>query len=101
MNPSCCRTPSTRSRSLDAGVVTFDLPRSCALRMRASMSPIGSVKLICLFSFCVRRLPARLDQARDQALVAELAQSHARHLHFAVIGARTPSQLATIANTVW
>jgi hypothetical protein len=30
------------ARSLEAGVITVDLPRICALRMRVSISPIGS-----------------------------------------------------------
>src|SRR5689334_836743 len=60
--------------------------------MRVSISPKGSVNGISL------TLPARLGEARDQALVAKLAQHDARQLELAVISARTPGELAPVAD---
>src|SRR5664279_3501928 len=71
---------------------TFDLVRICALRMRVIMSPIGSLTAIAI------PLPARLHKAWNQALGAEVAQGDAAETMFAVIAARTPRQLAAIAN---
>ena len=36
------------TRSFDAGVLTVDLPRICALRIRVSISPRGSFIICCL-----------------------------------------------------
>src|SRR5690606_3412905 len=43
-------------------------------------------------------LPARLHNTRDQALVGQIAELHAAQPEFAVIGARTPRQLAPVAD---
>src|SRR5690606_28676322 len=43
-------------------------------------------------------LPAGLDEARDQAVVAEFAQRYAAHLELAIVGTRTTGHLATIAD---
>ena len=42
--------------------------------------------------------PTRLQEAGNQALVAEFAQRDAAELVLAIISARTPGQLATVAN---
>src|ERR1700684_2356685 len=61
--------------------------------MRVSRSPSGS------FIDIVRSsLPARLDQARDQALRAELPQRNARQFVLAIERARPPRYFATIAD---
>src|SRR6185312_9733979 len=44
-------------------------------------------------------LPARLDQARHEAGGAKIAHRDTRHAKFAVIGARTPRDLAAVADT--
>src|SRR6185312_12816533 len=93
MKPSVLSTSATRSRCFGPGIETLDLLRICALRMRAIISPIGSFTDISALP-----LPARLYQARDQAFVAELAQRDTAELVLAVIGARTPRQLAAIAD---
>src|SRR6478672_9405912 len=60
--------------------------------MRVSMSPKGSV-------IAIRSpLPARLDDARDQALVGQVPKHDPRQTELAVICARTPGQLAAVAN---
>src|SRR5579862_1699912 len=80
-------------RNFEFGLVTLPLLRSCALRIRASRSPSGS------FMDIVRpSLPARLQQARDQPLGAEIPQRDARQLVLAVVAARTPGYLATVAD---
>src|SRR6476469_2059807 len=91
MNPSVLSTSSTRSRCLEPGIETFDLLRIWALRMRAIMSPIGSLTI-------APSLPARLHKARNQALRAELAQRDTAQAVLAVIGARATAQLAAVAD---
>src|SRR6185312_5886118 len=93
MKPSALSTSATRSRCLEPGIETFDFVRICALRMRVIMSPIGSLTAISLSP-----LPARLHKARDQAFVAELAESDTAEFVLAVVGARTAGQLAAIAD---
>src|SRR5664280_3442802 len=71
---------------------TFDLARICALRMRAIMSPIGSLTPIAI------PLPARFHEAGNQALGAEVAQRDTAETMLAVIAARAAGELAAIAN---
>src|ERR1051326_3751183 len=93
MYPSFSSTSSTRARSADPGLDTLDLLRICALRMRAIRSPSGSLRAIVRPSS-----PARLDEARDDALGAELPQRDAAHLELAVEPARPPGDLAAVAH---
>src|SRR6478735_11207396 len=60
--------------------------------MRVSSSPRGSVIAI------RKSLPARLDDAGDQALVGQLPEHDPRQAELAVISARTAGQLAAVAN---
>src|SRR5262245_16145320 len=92
MNPSVLSTSSTRSRCFEPGIETFDLFRICALRMRAIISPIGSLTAI------APSLPARLHKARNQALRSELAQCDTAQAMLAVVGARAAAQLAAVAD---
>src|SRR5215510_10080481 len=94
MKPSLLSTSSTLTRSREPGVETFGFLRICALVMRAIRSPSGSVKAMRPSS------PARLQQARDQALGSELAQRDAAHPVLAVIGARPAGDLAAVAHAV-
>src|SRR5690242_18406656 len=62
--------------------------------MRVSISPRGSfTDMICLL------LPARLDEAGDQAVVAQFPQRDTRHLQLAIIGTRTARHLAAVADS--
>src|SRR5207237_616482 len=88
-------TSSTRARSLDAGVTTLSLRACWPLRMRVSKSPTGSVNAI------FGSLPARLRDARNQALVGQFTEHDARETELAVVSTRTTGQLATIANPGW
>src|SRR5437588_4676733 len=76
----------------EPGVVTLPFLRICALRMRVSMSPKGSLSAI------APSLPARLYEAGDETLRPKLTQRDARHLHLAIIGARPAGHVATIAD---
>src|SRR5258708_38704903 len=60
--------------------------------MRAIMSPSGS------FTMARPSLPARLDQARDQPLRAEVPKRDARKPQLAIVAARPTRHLATIAD---
>src|SRR5690242_4580391 len=70
---------------------TSTCPTIWALRMRVSMSAIGSVMLIALSS------PARFDDARHFAAHRELTQLVAREAEFLVHAARTAGQRAAVA----
>src|SRR5690348_18318193 len=59
--------------------------------MRAIRSPMGSLTMVPL-------LPARLDEAGDQAGGPEVAQRGAAHLELAVIAPRTAGDLAAVAD---
>src|SRR5882672_6084555 len=61
--------------------------------MRAIMSPSGSFTAMARPS-----LPARLHQARDQPLRAEIPQRDARKSELAIVAARPPRHVATIAD---
>src|SRR5579863_1281023 len=93
MKPSDFNTSSTRPRMVDAGVETVSRRRICALRMRVSMSPMGSFRAIPVFS-----LPARLDHAGHLPEIAQRAQGNAAQLELAVVAARTPAELAAVAH---
>src|SRR6202012_4654923 len=94
MEPSSASTSSTRWRCLEAGVLTLFRLRSCALRMRVIMSPMGSLTAIC----SSLPLPARLDEAGDQAGGTQLAQGDPAHLQLAIVGPRTAGHIAAVAN---
>src|SRR5690349_18787428 len=72
-------------------MVTSAWPTSWALRMRVSMSEMGSCMLIG-FS-----LPACLDDPRNLAPQGELPQLVAAEAEFAIDAARPPGQRAAIA----
>src|SRR5271165_1956781 len=93
MKPSDASTSRTFLRSEEPGVETLPRLRIWALRMRVSMSPRGSFIAMILVSS-----PARLDEARDHAPVAQLAHGDARHLHLAVEAARPARHLAAVAH---
>src|SRR3979411_911946 len=61
--------------------------------MRVIMSPIGSV-----IAMVRSPSPARLHEAGNQALGAEVPHRDAAHLELAVIGPRPPRHLAAIAD---
>src|SRR5688572_29583405 len=77
--------------SLDAGIATSVCPTIWALRMRISMSAMGSLMLMGAL------LPACLDHAGHFAAQRELAQLVARETELAEHAARPSGQRATVA----
>src|SRR5262249_43013132 len=91
--PSLFNTSRTLARKVEPGVVTFDINRNCALRMRVIISPIGSLSAISFLP-----LPARLHEPGDQPVRTEFAQSDTRQFQLRIISAWTAGEFATIAN---
>src|SRR5689334_13778085 len=77
--------------TFDAGTFTLTFSVACALRMRVSMSAMGSLML--MFSL----LPARLDHAGDLAAHRDLADLVAREAEFAECAAGTSRDGAAVA----
>src|SRR3954467_7240751 len=67
---------------LDEGISTRSCSAWLALRMRVSMSPMGSFTMA---------LPAALGHARDDALMRELAQADAADPELAEVRPRPPA----------
>src|SRR6185436_13696809 len=77
--------------TFDAGTTTLTFSVACALRMRVSMSAMGSLMLIsCL-------LPARLDHPGDLATHGDLADLVARQAELAERPARAARHGAAVA----
>src|SRR3990172_8005828 len=77
----------------DEGIATDSFSASCALRMRVSISAIGSLMLmLCLLS------PAGFGHAGNFAAHGDLAQLVAPQAKLAVHAARAPRQLAAVAH---
>src|SRR5579859_7263083 len=64
-----------------------------ALRMRASISPMGSLTM------SIAPSPARLHEAGNLAGRSQFAQGDTAHLHLAIEGARPPGHQAAVADT--
>src|SRR5688572_32867036 len=77
--------------TLDAGMTTLTFSVACALRMRVSMSAMGSLMLM------ISLLPARLDHAGDLAAHRDLADLVAREPELAERSARPPGDGAAVA----
>src|ERR1044072_8038472 len=77
---------------VEAGVSTLLRLRMAALRMRAIISPRGSV-----IDIRSPPLPAGLDEARNLAVRTEVAPRDPAHLALAGEGARTSRQRAPVA----
>src|SRR5690242_4824765 len=77
--------------TFDAGTTTLTFSVACALRMRVSMSAMGSLMLIsCL-------LPARLDHSGNLAAHRDLADLVAREAELAERAARPAGHGAAVA----
>src|SRR5918993_5313267 len=77
--------------TLDAGMTTLCFSVACALRMRVSMSAMGSLMLM------ISLLPARLDHAGDLAAHRDLANLVAREAELAESAARAARDRAAVA----
>src|SRR3954471_15704782 len=108
MKPSSSSTFATATFSLVAGISTSGRSISLALRMRVSMSAIGSVIMAVFLPGWgsgtpprvppttppVSRLPGRLADAGDQPVARELAEADAAAAELAVHGPRPAANLA-------
>src|SRR5436190_21906744 len=72
----------------EVGISTVSCSAWLALRMRVSMSPMGSVIIVAS--------PARLRHARNHALVRKLAQADPAYAELAEVGARAPAAAAAV-----
>src|SRR5687768_2106561 len=77
--------------TFDAGTTTLTFSVACALRMRVSMSAMGSLMLMFWL------LPARLDHSGDLATHGDLADLVAREPELAEGPARAPGDGAAVA----
>src|SRR5258708_2972992 len=77
--------------TFDAGTTTLTFSVACALRMRVSMSAMGSLMLIFVL------LPARLDHSGDLAAHRELSDLVAPEAELAERAARAPGHGAAVA----
>src|SRR3979409_201798 len=77
--------------TFDAGITTLTFSVACALRMRVSMSAMGSLMLM------YGLLPARLDHSRDLATHGDLADLVAPQPELAERAARAPGHGAAVA----
>src|SRR3954453_6414207 len=75
------------SLSLELGISTRSCSALLPLRMRVSMSAMGSVSISVL-------LPGALRHARDDALMGELAQANPAEPELLEHGARPPALVA-------
>src|SRR3954452_12542837 len=75
-------------RMPDMGISTFSCSARLALRMRVSMSAIGSV-IMCLS-------PAALGHAGDDALVGEIPEADPAHPELAVVRPRAATPVAAV-----
>src|SRR5262245_49026136 len=91
MNPSSRSTLASATLSLVAGISTNGRSISLALRMRVSMSAIGSVIMA---ASPLSQLPGRLADAGDQPVAREPAEADAADAELAVHGPRPPADLA-------
>src|SRR6185295_8692603 len=89
MYPSSSRRRAIAIFCLLAGISTVSCIAWAALRMRVSMSAIGSVSILPL-------LPARLGHAGDDARVGLLAQADAAQAELAVERARPAAAVAAV-----
>src|SRR3982074_2437567 len=91
MNPSVFRIFAISIFSRDAGIRTDSWPAAVALRMRVSMSAIGSLM------FTRRLLPTRLYDARQIAFERVQTETDAAQAELPDKPARTPTQHAPVA----
>src|SRR5678815_3560359 len=92
MYPSSWRRRAISSFMREVGMETESCIARFALRMRLSMSAIGSVSIACL-------LPTGLGHPWDRALVREVAQADPAELVPAEHGARPAAAIAARVGT--
>src|ERR1041384_5181640 len=93
MKPSSRRMRAISTFSLEDGTSTFASLARTPLRIRVSISGMGSVMFI---GSLLPRSPAGLDHARDVALERQLAEADAAHLEFPQEGPRAAALAAAV-----
>src|ERR1017187_5157760 len=93
MKPSLCKTLAKFSFSLELGILTLSNIAAFALRIRVSMSAIGSVIVIAVL------LPTCFRDAGDLTGVNHHAQADSTQAELAVHRTRTSTALATRVGT--
>src|SRR3954454_25021385 len=88
MYPSSSRMRAISLRMPELGIETLSCSAWLALRMRVSMSAIGSVIIWCS--------PTALRHSGDHALVCELAQADPADAELAVVRARAAAARASV-----
>src|SRR5690349_2023523 len=99
MSPSSFRTWAIATFSFEDGITTLGFSTICALRMRVSISAIGSLMLIRKSprGLGALRLPAGLDDARDVALERQIADLVAAEAELAEGATRPAGHAAAVA----
>src|SRR5438105_4292774 len=96
MKPSSLRMRAISVLSFDAGTSTLGWRANCALRIRVSMSEIGSdvdIALTCE----ILSSPASLDHAGDLAGQGELSEANPAQIEFADITSRPAATETAVA----
>src|SRR5689334_18583277 len=91
MKPSALRTRAMSALIREFGTATVSWRATCALRMRVSMSAIGSERFMARYL-----LPARLHDARELAVEGQLAEADAAEAELAHEGARPSALVAAV-----
>src|SRR5919109_5638392 len=89
MKPSAFSTRAMSALMREFGTATVSWRATWALRMRVSMSAIGSEMFMDRYL-----LPARLDDARELAVQGQPAEADAAEAELPDEGARTPAEVA-------
>src|SRR5580658_1798154 len=95
MKPSSFKMRAISILSLEAGTSTLGWRADCALRMRVSMSAMGSV--MAMFYSGAPFLPARFDHARDLARDGELTKTNPAQVKFPNVAARPAATETAVA----
>src|SRR6185369_7059856 len=97
MKPSSLRTRAMATLVLEAGMSTASCREEAALRMRVSISAIGSLTLITLPLWRLRwHLPAGLGDAGQKPPMRVFAETDAAHGEAPDVGFRAPTNAAAV-----
>src|SRR3954452_535703 len=94
MKPSSLSTWAMLALRCEAGMSTAGRSMRLALRMRVSMSAIGSVSISSSVVRCAGVLPARFFQAGDEAVAGQAPEADAADAELAVDGPAAAAQPA-------
>src|ERR1700691_2849504 len=95
IKPSSFKMRAISILSLEDGTSTLGWRADCALRIRVSMSAIGSV--VAMFYSGLLSLPAGLDHAGNLARQCELAETDPAQIELADVASGTAATKASVA----